>query len=1007
MQPTLLKVVSFNVGSAEDWHNLYARSKWKEKAGRDFTPSQDLREQLDALFDFKQAEGITKEQVTQAVASKIDNHLGKLLKEFQPDIVCLQELYYRDKDGVKSAHYPIREFLENRGYALTEDSRPGHEDRAIAYKKATFDCVRTGTLFSETIYEPAYFADLKHRVTGIMIRAVSDHVRGFNSIAQKKHAQKSGPKLPLPQRFEERRKYHERRPQSAEGDCALDSSLQALHELKECPDVVIYGLDANSTSKHSSTDPKERLHPKRVRLFDMYHYTTDATNQNATLIDANDLRPKKYDYIFARCFNSQLKVTITDQLIPGINQPALLQSPGEILSDHLPVLSQVTILRQAAATQSTSQPENPFDSYNQLSAKLEALEKRTEFFRSRLRGVDATLKEIVNTLAEVTEAQIDILESFEKESSAKRDFSLLQALMKQRLEVMKINAIEQYRDLLAATEALEENGHKVLLTKEKREEMLVLFSQKMEAFLALYLHQNGGLRIESAQDCEAIRQKMRTNLDIYQRMHNSQMPIMAEAAKLQQEISKLQKIRETLLSSPLDRWTACARGDVRYLQTEISKCSSIKLLASITGNITPEAFVNAPNKAGSPPLHIACSSRQLEVVQLLLHHGAKVALKDAEGYTPLHRAAQVGDVQIARELMRHGAPVDALGHFDRTPLHMATHNGREEMTRFLLEQGAPINAQTNDEGTRLTPLHDALRKGQLSIAGILIRQPTLDVNLPDLHQHRPLWYAVIDGASVSAALIVGHPKWRSVQHAEDPNHAQQLLKLKIPVNQRIICKMLECMNVEIPSQNIVSVNQTQAKSLPEPLREFVYGLKHFKRCVTKGDGFCAIHALLGEPNENGIIEWKGERNVIGERLRRAWMQKNSALLPQLRAFFEGLSQNVGSRKSEFDPMLTGSSLLRKPLETLQSQLHGSQERNRLLDTFIQDNLEHYLEIFAHQDYYLTHMELEMVAYVSSKNVLLLNRERIVSKKIEEQSVPPEVIVIWHEGLHYERCQRIS
>lgn len=1011
MQPSLLKVASFNVGSAEDWHNLYARSKWKEKAGRDFSPSQDLKEQLEALFDFKQAEGIAKEQVTQAVAAKIDNHLGKLLKEFQPDILCLQELYYRDQDGVKSAHYPIRAFLETQGYTLAADARPGHEDRAIAYKKGAFDCVRMGTLFSETIhepayFEPAYFADLKHHVSGILIRAVSDHVRGFNSVAQKKHPQKSGRKLPLPPHFKERMKYHERCLQSSEGDCALDSALHALDELKEGADLVIYGLDANSTSKQSSPDPKERLHPKRVRLFDIYHYTTDSTNQNATLIDANDLRPKKYDYIFARSFNSQLKVAITDQMIPGINQPALLKSPGEILSDHLPVLSHVTILPQAA-TQPTSQSANPSDSYNQLSAKLEALERRTEFFRSRLRGVDAALKEIVHTLAEVTEAQIDILESFEQEPSAKRDFSLLQALMKQRLEMMKNSAIEQYRDLLAATGSFEENGHKVLLTKEKRQEMLAVFSQKMEAFLSFYLDQNGGLRIESAHDCEVIRKKMRANLDIYQRMHNSQTPIMAEVAKLQEEISKLQKSREALLSSPLDRWTASARGDMRYLQTEISKCSSVKMWASITGNITPEEFVNAPNQAGSPPLHIACSSRQLAAVQLLLHHGAKVTLKDADGYTPLHRAAQAGDVQIARELLRHGAAVDALGDFDRTPLHMATHNGREEMTRFLLEQGAPINAQTNDKGTRLTPLHDALRKGQISIVGILIRQPSLDVNLPDLHQHRPLWYAVVDGASVSAALIIGHPKWRPVQHAEDPNHVQQLLKISIPVNQRTICKMLECLNVGIPSQSIVPAMQKQPQLLAEPLREFVYGEKRFERSVTKGDGFCAVHALLGEPNENGIVEWKGERNVIGERLRRAWIQKNSVLLPQLRAFFEGLSQNIGSRKSEFDPLLAGSSLLRKSLETLHSQLQLSQERNRLLDTFIQDNLDRYLDIFAHQDYYLTHMELEMVAHVSNKNVLLLNRERIASKRIEGQAIPPETIVIWHEGLHYERCQRIS
>lgn len=47
----------------------------------------------------------------------------------------------------------------------------------------------------------------------------------------------------------------------------------------------------------------------------------------------------------------------------------------------------------------------------------------------------------------------------------------------------------------------------------------------------------------------------------------------------------------------------------------------------------------------------------LEVVALLINHGAEVTCKDKKGYTPLHAAASNGQINIVKHLLNLGVEV--------------------------------------------------------------------------------------------------------------------------------------------------------------------------------------------------------------------------------------------------------------------------------------------------------------------------------------------------------------
>ena len=129
--------------------------------------------------------------------------------------------------------------------------------------------------------------------------------------------------------------------------------------------------------------------------------------------------------------------------------------------------------------------------------------------------------------------------------------------------------------------------------------------------------------------------------------------------------------------------------------------------------------VNAKQKDGFTPLHLAAFTDRMEVVDLLIKNGANVNAKDNVGGTPLHPATAAGHKETVELLITNGADVNAKDKHDITSLHFSSTQGHKEIVKLLIAKGADVNAKSNNGET---PLGWAIRANHLEIADLLRKQ---------------------------------------------------------------------------------------------------------------------------------------------------------------------------------------------------------------------------------------------------------------------------------------------
>ena len=136
---------------------------------------------------------------------------------------------------------------------------------------------------------------------------------------------------------------------------------------------------------------------------------------------------------------------------------------------------------------------------------------------------------------------------------------------------------------------------------------------------------------------------------------------------------------------------------------------------------------------GETPLHAGCSDEEtyhatnyekLEVLRLLLEHGASVGAKDNKGRTPLHVVSQSRRVKsirmfIGQDFLRQDANVGAENNQGASPLHAgySDEEKKPEAARTLLKHGANVDAK-DSEGR--TPLHIAAQSRSIGVVRVLL-----------------------------------------------------------------------------------------------------------------------------------------------------------------------------------------------------------------------------------------------------------------------------------------------
>ena len=169
--------------------------------------------------------------------------------------------------------------------------------------------------------------------------------------------------------------------------------------------------------------------------------------------------------------------------------------------------------------------------------------------------------------------------------------------------------------------------------------------------------------------------------------------------------------------------------DVRdnHENTVLRNACNAGVLDTVQWLLNHGADVNIQNFELWTPLHSAADHGHLQVFQMLIEHNAPIHMRTAYGQSPLHVAAspQVKHnqchVDIMQILLDHGANPNALDNDNSTPLHLTScwrgfRHGTVEGASLLLKHGAIIDAENNNGRT---PLRLALEHGRGDIATCL------------------------------------------------------------------------------------------------------------------------------------------------------------------------------------------------------------------------------------------------------------------------------------------------
>lgn len=138
--------------------------------------------------------------------------------------------------------------------------------------------------------------------------------------------------------------------------------------------------------------------------------------------------------------------------------------------------------------------------------------------------------------------------------------------------------------------------------------------------------------------------------------------------------------------------------------------------------------IDALLDGSQPALHLALQEQQIEMVKVLLQHGAKIDSIGYHGWTPLHIAAAIGNLELTKLCLSHGANIQAVTYTAQTALHKACSSKSVQVVKELLEAGADKEAE-NERGMR--PIHIAACQNNVDMLRLLVLDYGANISAKD------------------------------------------------------------------------------------------------------------------------------------------------------------------------------------------------------------------------------------------------------------------------------------
>lgn len=166
------------------------------------------------------------------------------------------------------------------------------------------------------------------------------------------------------------------------------------------------------------------------------------------------------------------------------------------------------------------------------------------------------------------------------------------------------------------------------------------------------------------------------------------------------------------------------------------------------------------DRSGDTALHLAASRGHFGVLQLLLPECDLIETSNSKGRTPLRIAADCSQPEALEVLLTYHAQVNGRAENQMAALHAAARRGDEEIVQLLVSHGADLEAK---DGFMMTALHYACGSGHLEVIKLLLDHRA-NIEVPGHDKMTPLICAAETGRAKAVELLL---KRRASHRATD------------------------------------------------------------------------------------------------------------------------------------------------------------------------------------------------------------------------------------------------
>jgi ankyrin repeat protein len=309
--------------------------------------------------------------------------------------------------------------------------------------------------------------------------------------------------------------------------------------------------------------------------------------------------------------------------------------------------------------------------------------------------------------------------------------------------------------------------------------------------------------------------------------------------------------------------------------------------------IEHNADVNICDNENKSPLHWACRSRYQDIAKMLLDAKADVKIESKETKeTALHWASCAPEFEeIVDRLIHEGAKVNSTEREGRTPLHCAALHGRSENIEILIEEGASRDVKDNKGKTPLDYAINNTNEGHIKCVALLIRSIDL------VYQNEAYKKAFIEAASVGKIVLVKLLTKRIAIKDQNKVYNEALKKAasayKICVVESLVESLVdELGNDFIDNKYEVAELLTKAKAsanIPNEEGKTAVELDEENRCVK------IIKFLLSKDNKP--TEHRKILTILGEK--KYQLDKTSQIDPEQQIKKDNMGAEIENKAGDF------------------------------------------------------------------------------------------------------------